>query len=151
MSAIDKEPFPRPALYAAGALIALSIVAAAMGRHAQLTAPPAPAAAAPALVDSVRLSFADEPDGSVRVIDAETGATIATLAPGEDAFIRGVMRGFVRTRASHGIEGRPPFLLTRDVAGRVVIADPETGKRIDLRAFGPTNRDAFARLLTPTP
>ena len=34
--------------------------------------------------------------------------------------------------------------------GRLTLADPATGARIDLEAFGPTNAGVFARLLTLT-
>ncbi|MFY7781768.1 MAG: photosynthetic complex assembly protein PuhC, partial [Tagaea sp.] len=40
-----------------------------------------------------------------------------------------------------------PFRLSMWRDGSLVLDDPATGRRVDLRAFGATNRDAFARLL----
>lgn len=147
MSAIDKEPFPKPALYAAGALVALSMLAAGLGRWQTLNTPPDALPASAVAVQSVELFFADQADGSIIVTDASDGTVVTTLASGEDAFIRGVMRGLVRARTSRGIGDAEPFQLQRLTDGKLLIGDAMTGKSIDLRAFGHTQRDAFARLL----
>jgi putative photosynthetic complex assembly protein len=39
-------------------------------------------------------------------------------------------------------------MLTRWADGRISLEDPETGRVIELDAFGPTNGEAFAQLLT---
>jgi putative photosynthetic complex assembly protein len=147
MSAIDKEPFPRGALIAAGALIFASLVAASYGRYQNLNAPPQTAAMRGPVQDQVDMRFFDAPDGTVTIREARTERVVAILVPGEDAFIRTVMRGFTRARKIRGIGSDVPFELIRYETGKLELADPTTGKRIDLRAFGPTNRDAFARLL----
>ena len=69
------------------------------------------------------------------------------MMPGEDAFIRAVLRGFVRDRHAMKISNEAPFRLYRLVDTRLVIEDTATKKRINLRAFGPTQQEAFARLL----
>ena len=43
--------------------------------------------------------------------------------------------------------GHAPFRLTRYADGRLALDDPSTGAHVELRAFGPTNEAAFARLL----
>ena len=77
---------------------------------------------------------------------------MAVLPPGSNGFIRGVMRGLARERMLHGIDAAPPFRLIRWADGRLSLEDTATGRLIDLAAFGPTNAQAFARLLTaPSP
>ncbi|WP_085340014.1 photosynthetic complex assembly protein PuhC [Aquidulcibacter paucihalophilus] len=147
MSAIDHEPFPKGALFAAGSLIALSLTAAAVGRYQNLNPPTDAIVSAPIPSQLLKMRFNDEPDGSVIVLNADTGATIDTIAPGEDAFIRAVMRGFVRDRKLRKIGAEVPFNLSRYPNKRLTMSDPTTGKEIDLRAFGPTNEGAFARFL----
>jgi putative photosynthetic complex assembly protein len=93
------------------------------------------------------LRFTDEADGSVIVRNATTGATLDVIVPGEDAFIRAVMRGFVRDRKMRKIGVEVPFNLSLYPNKRLTMSDPTTGKEIDLRAFGPTNEGAFARFL----
>ena len=63
------------------------------------------------------------------------------------------MRGLARERKRREIGPEPPFRLARAADGRLWLEDPSTGRRIDFIAFGPTNAQAFARLLTrnPTP
>jgi putative photosynthetic complex assembly protein len=60
-----------------------------------------------------------------------------------------VVRGLAHDRIRRGLDAGPPFRLSRWADGRLELQDVATGRRIDLRAFGATNRDAFARLLPP--
>jgi putative photosynthetic complex assembly protein len=147
MSAIDHEPFPKGALYAAGSLILLSLVAAGVGRYQNLNPPIDTLVSAPSPNQVLRLRFSDEADGSVRVINADTATEIELIRPGEDAFVRAVMRGFVRDRKLRHIGPEVPFALSLYPNKRLTVSDPTTGKEIDLRAFGPTNEAAFARFL----
>ena len=147
MSAIDHEPFPKGALYAAGSLILLSLVAASVGRYQNLNPPIDAVVAAPVPTQILRMRFSDQADGSVIVFNADTGSRIELLKPGEDAFVRAVMRGFVRDRKLRHIGPETPFALSLYANKRLTVSDPTTGKEIDLRAFGPTNEAAFARFL----
>jgi putative photosynthetic complex assembly protein len=147
MSAIDTEPFPRGALIAAGALVLASLAAASFGRYQNLNAPIDATITQAPISEQVELLFFDSADGNVTIKNAATNATIAVLAPGEDAFIRSVMRGLARNRRVRDIGSEVAFQLIRYETGKLEIHDPTTSKRIDLRAFGPSNRDAFARLL----
>ncbi len=148
MSAIDHEPFPKGALFAAGSLIALSLIAAAVGRYQNLNPPIDSIVSAPVPSTVLKLRFVDLADGSVIVRNATTGATLDVILTGEDAFIRAVMRGFVRDRKSRKIGDEVPFNLSLYPNKRLTMSDPTTGKEIDLRAFGPTNEGAFARFLS---
>lgn len=141
---IATRPFPKGAIRAAGVLIVLSLTAAAAGRYAgigTLSLAPAPPAA------SVDLRFGDRADGAVTISSAPDGREVAVLAPGTNGFVRGVLRGMARDRHARGIGAEVPFRLVRRVDGRLSLEDPATGRAIDLGAFGPTNADAFGRLL----
>ena len=94
------------------------------------------------------LLFADRADGGVTVTDARDGALVGILAPGEDGFVRGAMRGLVRERRIGGLGAETPFRVTGWSDGRLTLEDLATGKRIELGAFGAENRVAFSQLLS---
>ncbi|MFO1121178.1 MAG: photosynthetic complex assembly protein PuhC [Hyphomicrobiales bacterium] len=89
------------------------------------------------------LRFADAPDGSVRIFDAETGEQIAVAAPGTNHFLRGLLRGLNRARKSDGASYDVPFLLQRWPHGRMVLIDTHDGVALDLMAYGQTNAASF--------
>lgn len=137
--------FPRGALVGAGALIAFTLVAAGTARLEALSAPPRPEIAA---LESRELRFEDQPDGSVAIFQAPGDRLVATLAPGTNGFVRALLRGLARERRMRGIGSEPPFRLIATADGGLILEDPATGRLVELRAFGPTNAGAFARLLT---
>ena len=151
MSALDTEPFPRAALIAAGALIALSLIGATTARLSHIYAPSAPAleTASPSPAASLDLRFKDEADGSIRITRAVDDTLAATVRPGEGGFIRGVMRGLARDRISRHIGAEPPFRLSLARNGQLSLLDTATGRLIDLESFGVSNRDSFYQLLSP--
>lgn len=136
---------PRGVLIAAGALLLLTIGLAAAARSARLAeeaeAPPDP----PPVVE-VSLRFEDRDDGAVVIKDPD-GAEVEVLAPQTNGFVRGVLRGMFRTRKLEGLDAEAPFVLSREADGRFLLADPTTGREVELRSFGETNYEAFARLL----
>lgn len=142
-----ESAIPRPLLIAAAAMLAASVVGAGLGRHfggdadLRIVAPEG----TPAVSREMR--FVDREDGGIDVVDAPTGRVFARFAPAEDGFARATLRGLVRDRKKLGLGPETPFRLTLWPDGRLVLDDPATGRHVDLRAFGPTNRDAFARLL----
>ena len=142
---IDSQPFPRGALLGAAALISVALLAAAAGRLAG-TVTAETATAAPVQVRE--LWFRDRGDGAVFVYDARDQRLVQVLAPGSNGFLRGVLRGLARERRRQDLGPQPPFRLTRWDDGALSLEDLATGRRIDLQAFGPTNAEAFARLLT---
>jgi putative photosynthetic complex assembly protein len=147
MSEIDANPFPRGALIGAAALLSFVVVGTAAVRIARVTAPVSMAMSQPAAVSSIDLTFADQADGSVGVHEKGSGRLVSTLAPGTNGFVRDVMRGLAHERITHGFGAGPPFNLSLFDHGRLVLEDTATGRRIDLDAFGPTNRDAFLQFL----
>lgn len=101
-------------------------------------------------VASRSLRFEDRPDGSVAVLDAQSGLQIDSIQ-GEAGFLRGALRAMARERRKQGLGAGPAFELIARADGRLTLTDPATGERIDLESFGPTNAGNFARLLTATP
>lgn len=136
---------PRGVLIAAGALIGVALLAAAGVRYTGVGAAAFPPTASE--VSAREFRFEDRTDGSVAVYDAATGVAAHVLEPGHDGFIRATLRTFARERKRIGAGPEVPFRLTAYADGRLTLEDPVTARRVDLEAFGPTNREAFARLL----
>jgi putative photosynthetic complex assembly protein len=144
---------PRGALIGAAVLVIGVIAGTATMRIAQV-----PPAASPQLVradehvtpvNTRLLRFTDQANGGVLIVDVKTGAVVETIAPGgQTGFIRGVMRGLARERRMHGVGDGPPFALTLWKDGELSLVDTATNREIELGAFGNTNREAFATLLT---
>lgn len=141
------HPVPRGPLLAAGSLAVIALIAAAAVR---LTGIGATAHAEAPITQERALRFADRTDGGVDVLDAASGRSVAVLEPGEGGFVRVTLRSLARDRKRQGIGAQPVFLLQTTADGRLTLEDSATGKRIDLKAFGPTNAGAFARLMSET-
>jgi putative photosynthetic complex assembly protein len=142
---IHTQTVPRPALFGAAFLIVGSMALAASARSAHLAEQKAPMAA-PSQVIEVR--FEDRADGTLVVLDAETGREIRTVAPGTNHFVRGVLRGMFRGRKLESLGKEPGFRLAHEADGRTTLEDPQTGRHVDLDSFGPTNAAVFADILT---
>lgn len=150
MSAIDAQPFPKGALYAAAALIGATLLLVGGVRMQQtlLATEPAPISEVHgAVLQSRSLMFADGPDGEVLVQDVATGARL-TLRDGSEGFVRGVLRALARQRSrQHLGQDAGAFTLAVHENGSLWLNDNATGERIELGGFGATNRAAFAYLL----
>ena len=96
---------------------------------------------------SVDLRFEDRPDGAVSVLRAGDGDLVATLAPGTEGFVRATVRSLARDRRLGDLGREAPFRLASWPGGGLSLEDTATGRTLDLRAFGPTQTEAFARLL----
>jgi len=144
---------PRPALIAAGVLVGFSLLMTAavqigwLDRSAVPSAERAEAAVAP--LEQRSLLFADGADGSVLITEAESGAQVGLIEAGSEqgGFIRGVLRGLARERRMHDVGSQPPFTLTLWQDGSMSLVDEATGRSVEIGAFGPDNRAAFAVLL----
>ena len=146
---------PRPALLGLAALVGLSLAMTAAVSAGWLSREAVPAVSrAAAQVQPVRtrtLVFADVAGGAVRISDAQTGAEVALIETETQGggFIRGVLRGMARERRMHAIGSAAPFTLTLWADGSLSLADPATGRSVELGAFGPDNRLTFLRLIAP--
>ena len=144
------SPNPGLPVFAILALVVCALVGVAAVRLAGIS--PAQADEHSPAISERLLRFEDRADGGVDIRDAASGATIDTVAPGTNGFLRSAMRGMVRDRKRQGIGAEPPFRLYATADGRLTLEDPRTGRRIDLQSFGPTNAGVFARLLVrPAP
>ena len=144
----EGKPFPRAALAGAGLLIAATLAFAAANRI--FGAPASSKDDTPVRIERA-LRFVDRSAGGVDVVDADTGRSIVVLRPSEDGFIRATVRGLAQERRRRGLDDTIPFRLALRSDGRLTLEDPATARTIQLRAFGPTNAAAFARLLPNTP
>lgn len=140
-----KERFPRGPLLAAGVLISFALAAASTARLGDVGTVEL-ADAEPVLVRELR--FEDRTDGGIDVIELPDEQVIDVIQPETNGFVRGVLRGFARHRRLENMSAKPPFLLTGWSDGTMSLEDPLTGRKVPLDAFGPTNAEAFARLLT---
>lgn len=138
------RPFPKQFLWAASGLVGLALLTTTV---ATLTGWGKTEFPDTAEVASLSLVFEDRADGAVVVRDAGTGDLIETFDPGTNGFVRGVMRGFARERMMNAVGSEPPFRIVRWADGRVSIEDPQTGRVVDVGAFGPDNAAAFAGLI----
>jgi putative photosynthetic complex assembly protein len=146
MQARAAEVIPRRALLAAGGVMAATLAAVAALRLSGF----APHEADAPATAQRELRFADRADGGIDILDARTGAHVDS-AHGEQGFLRGTLRGLMRERKRAGLPVDAPLVLTARADGRLTLADPSTGARIDLESFGPTNAGVFARWLGDKP
>ena len=135
---------PREALIAAAALILFALVAVSAARISGVST--SQVAYSP-VVRALDLRFDDRADGAVLVHSAQTGASIAELAPASNGFVRGVLRSLVRERRARGLGDDRAFQLARHADGRLTLEDLATGRVIELNSFGPDNEGAFAALM----
>lgn len=139
-------PTPRFGIWpvaAAGVVLAIVIIFAALGRYAGIGTVQLPQSEAASSID---LRFADR-EGAIQVLRAADGALLLQVPPGEGGFMRGVMRGLARDRKMRGIGPDQPFRLERRMNGMLILVDTATGREIALGSFGPTNLEAFSQLL----
>ncbi len=150
-----RSPFPRGMLWFAAAMIAVVILAAAAVRTGLIPVQASPvnyrAEKNIAPLATRDLRFVDRGDGAVVITDVGNGSVAHVIPAGQKTgFVRGVMRSFARERRMNGIGADAPFRLTAWADGQISIVDTATGRAIELNAFGPDNRAAFAALLPIT-
>lgn len=148
------ERFPKSALYAAGALIAVSIVTVGSIRVGLLPAPEtAPQSRERRHVQATvtrDFRFEDRADGALLVTDVAANKLVFIFMPGSNTgFIRGVMRGLMRERRLHEVARSGPVTVSQWADGALTLEDKTTGRILELGSFGHTNRAAFAQLLVP--
>lgn len=142
---IESKSFqiPRPVLFGMWGLVLFAIVVAGLTRLFGGDVPTRQGER----VASRDIRVADRNDGAVVLLDAMAGEPIATLDPGTSGFIRATLRGLARERKRAGAGPETPFRLTHWADGHLTLDDLQTGRQVDLGAFGITNAQAFARLI----
>ena len=141
------HPLPRPIIVGGSALMVAAVVLCAVA-HATgvgVTASPAPVAVA-----SRDLVFTETDDGLLRVADAgRDGREVTRFDAGDGGFIRAMVRGLTRNRTRYGEPAVGAFRVSRDAEGGIWLQDLGTHQNVDLRAFGPTQVQAFAQFVAP--
>ena len=141
------ERFPPGLLWAAAGLVLATLIGTMFARATRTGTTTMPPVAA---VEARDLRFEDRADGAI-VIFRDGGPRFAGLLPaGGNGFLRGVLRGLARERLRQQGIPTAPFRLTRWADGRLTIADPHTGRSVDVGAFGPDNYGIFARVFSNT-
>jgi putative photosynthetic complex assembly protein len=140
---VHNQDVPRGVLFAAAALIVFSIGVAALS--SQHTREVAAEGGAP-VINAAQVRFEDRKDGAIAMLDAATGRELSVVPPNSNGFIRGVLRGMMRSRKLESLGRDATFRLARHQDGRLSIEDQQTHRSIDLGAFGPTNLAAFETL-----
>ena len=92
------------------------------------------------------LYFYDGKDGSVIVKD-ENGNEISRFSE-EAGFARMAIRTLAQERIKQGVGPEKPFRLIARENGRISLLDPVTESQINVDAFGKTNSEVFALLLS---
>jgi len=145
--ALTSTPFiPRPLLLGAAAMVVVSLALVAYVRVNGIPATVVLDEGPPTVWR--HLHFADRNDGAVEVSDAKSGRVIEVLH-GEQGFVRGTLRGLAQERLRRGFGPERPFELQVSAAGRLMLFDPATERRVDLESFGRDNALVFARWLAP--
>lgn len=145
-TAVRAELIPRRALLGAAGALGLCVAAVGALRLAGFS----PRQADAPSVAERRLRFVDRPDGGIDVIDDDSGAAVDRVH-GEQGFLRGTLRGLARERRRRALGADAPLVLIARADGRLTLADPATGQRIDLESFGPTNAAVYAHWLGRPP
>lgn len=147
----DEITVHRGPLMLMGGMIAISLVLTAAVTFGVLPKQSVPAEArAAAGIEAVQarpLKFFDEPDGTVRVEDGASAEVLARFGPGEGGFIRATVRSLVHQRRIRGIGAEQPFTLTEWQNGNLTLADPATGRAVEVAFFGTDNRAVYQNLL----
>ncbi len=140
------DALPRGLLVAIAVMVVATLVGVTAVRYSGVSihTPDAPAVA------SRSLRFEDGADGSVAILDGQTGREVERVQ-GEAGFLRGALRVLARERRMRNMGSEAAFELIARADGRLTLADPATGVRLDLESFGHTNAATFARLLTVSP
>lgn len=134
---------PRGALLAAGGLMIGALAATtyvSQTGEGQFRTPPIQAVAATSLV------FSLQADGGV-MIRKPNAAQPHAVRDRDAGFVHAVITAMDARRRRIGADLSAPYELAVGEDARLVIRDAATDHRIELRAFGRANYDAFARLL----
>ena len=143
-TAFRATSFPIAPLVGASMLVVIALVGVAAFRASGLET--THVADSP-VVSRTALRFEDQANGSILVLSGREGTVVDIVAPGTNGFLRGTLRGLARERHRQGIGPEQPFQLSGHADGRLTLADPATGRHVNLEAFGPTNAAVFVRLL----
>jgi putative photosynthetic complex assembly protein len=148
MQSQSSHGVPKAPLRTAIALVASALVVVGLARIGGVS--PEQSLGASEILQSRLLRFEDAADGSVRILDGETGKPIATAAPGTNGFLRGTLRGLMRVRKKAEVSYFVPYRLEQLSNGQLMLTDLGENITLDLNAYGQTNAAVFSAFLTPS-
>lgn len=134
----------RPFILSVSALVVASLIAIGVGTWMRPAAEPL--REAPRVSLELRMVTAPGTD-IVTVLDNATGREIDRLAGDQSGFLRTMIRVIRRDLGPVQDINSIPFRIEAWHDHRVTLEDLASGRRIDLRAFGPTNAEVFIRWL----
>ncbi len=134
-------------LYGAAAVVVFAVVAV-LGSHVTDMGKVERSLGVPIADRSI--SFRNEANGAVTVLDADTQEEITQFGVGEGTFVRMSVRSMSLNRKSKRVSYNLPYRLVRTEAGKLSIVDPETGHFIKLNAFGSIALSSFSKILPET-
>jgi len=147
----DEITVHRVPLMLMGGIVAISLALTAsvtLGFVPKQSVPAeARAAAGIGMAQERTLRFFDEADGTVRIEDGATGEVLARHGEGQGGFIRATVRSLVHQRRIRGLGPEVAFTLTEWQNGNLTLADPATGRSVEVSSFGPDNRAVYQTLL----
>ncbi len=147
----DEVTVHKAPLILMGGMVAVSLALTAsvqLGIFERQSVPSEARAAAGIKAAEIRtLRFFDEPDGTVRVEDGASGEVLSSFSQGEGGFIRATVRNLVHQRRIRNQGPEVPFTLTRWDNDNLTLADPVTGRSVEVSSFGPDNRAVYANML----
>lgn len=147
----DEITVHRAPLMLMGGIVAISLALTAgvsFGLFERQSVPAEARAAAGVKPEVERtLRFFDEADGTVRVEDGASAEVLGRFGPGEGGFIRATVRSLVHQRRIRNQGPEVPFTLTRWDNNTLTLADPVTGRSVEVSSFGPDNRAVYNNLL----
>ncbi len=141
---LHRDPFPRPALYAAAVAVFGSLFLVGLARLTGYMENVDPGGHVVAQRD---IDFKTDKPGTIDVADRETGETLASFPTETNRFVRVVMTSLEYERAGKAPGGTAPYRIVRWDDGRISVDDPLSGKSIQLAAFGRNQVATFERLL----
>ena len=134
---------PKGPLIGAAALALLAYSIAVSARVFGIGAAPEPVSVP---IEERAIRFTAQEDGSLAVLDVNTGRGIVRLTQNGNGFLFGALRGISYKRSIARVSAETPFALTRWQNGKITLDDPATGMHIAVNSFGPTQVESFERL-----
>jgi len=93
------------------------------------------------------IKFNDAADGSVWVSDAATGQELGRFGQGEGGFVRATARAMATAREQQGLGPAVPFELITWDNGAMTLRDTQTGRSVELHAFGSKTHEIYQEMM----
>lgn len=141
---LHRDPFPRPALYAAAVAVFGSLFLVGLARLTGYMENVDPGGH---VVAEREIAFKSDTAGLIDIADGTTGETLARFPVETNRFVRVVMTSLEFERAGTAPGTQAPYKLVRWDDGRISVDDPVSGKSIQMAAFGRNQVLTFEKLL----